>query len=164
MRDNDSNTIFAGGIVAVLVMIGLSLKALKRIFIELEHTFYAFGKMAHSFWSMAWNSVVALGLVAVGIGCVFAAIYFTYKYYLMVKRGTELKKAVDIKICDFSIQLHSNLEEIRETYDERIHYLELKLHQALDRQLSSLDTQTSEIAHSEAQGEDSSPKDVSNPF
>ncbi|MGZ3742527.1 MAG: hypothetical protein ACXWRE_07935 [Pseudobdellovibrionaceae bacterium] len=180
MRENDSSTMFAGGIIIVVIVIMACLKAIEKIFIQMGKTFDAFGKMAQSFLAMAWQSVLALGLIALGIGCVIAAGYFTYKYYLMVKRGTELKKRVDDKLQDFAGQVNSLLKDIRESTDERIEMMEIKLKEALDRPTltptpievvkvaalpepvgTPLETDDSELA---APDQDSSPRDVSNPF
>lgn len=182
MRDNDSNTMFAGGIIVVIIVIMACLKAIERIFIQLGKTFAAFGKMAESFFYMAWHGVLVLGLIALGLGCVFAAVYFTYKYFLMVKRATEVQTYVEDKIQDVVRQVNLILREARESADEKISALEYKLSEALDKPalapvpvdenlLPEPTDKTSPEAHDPSEPTDSSPtvqnsspQNVDNPF
>ncbi len=133
MRDNDSSTMFAGGIILVIIVMMACLKAIQKIFTELSLMFEAMGKMAESFLSMAWHGALAISLISLGIGCVLAAGYFTYKYYLMVKRGTEIQNAVDDKIHGLMKQLNSTIETLHRDNNERIWALESKLKAALDK-------------------------------
>lgn len=133
MRENDSSSMFAGGIIVVVIVVMFFLKAIQKIFIQLERTFEAFGKMSESFFMMAWRALLALGLIAAAIACVFAAGYFSYKYYLMVKRGTELKRHLDHQLEEIVAQVNAKLREMRESNHERIQIMESKLREALDK-------------------------------
>lgn len=145
MGDNDSNTMFAGGVIVVIIVIMACLKAIQKIFTELGLMFKAFGKMAESFLHMAWHGVLALGLIATGLGCLFAAGYFTYKYYVMVKRGTEIQKAVNDKVQSFYEHINSTFETHQRDNDERLHAMALKLKEALDKPAIAPTQSTSDL-------------------
>ena len=65
------------------------------------------------------------------IACVVAAIYFTYRYLLMVKNATELQSAVDQRLRDFSYDLDMKYREFKTGVESKVRYLEHELHEAL---------------------------------
>lgn len=179
MRD-DSSTMFAGGIIVVIIVIMACLKAIQKIFIQMGQTFDAFGKMTGSFLYMAWEVILAIGLISLGIGCVFAAGYFSYKYYLMVRRGTEIKESVDARIQEFEEQMNTSIEELHRANEGRLRGMELKLHKALDKpalvpkvtalnllpaqQVPEQDGKPSDSTTEPTPAQDPSPQNVHNPF
>ncbi len=172
MKD-DSSTMFAGGAIVVIVIVVVCLKAIQEVFIQLGKTFDALGKMAGSFFYMAWNGVLALGLISLGIACVWAAGYFSYKYYLMVKRGTEIEARVDAKISGLIDQVNTSIKELKAQNNERVARLELKLREALEKPaiaplpaggtLLPAPAKLSDTANSDST-QDQSPQNVHNPF
>ena len=185
MKDNDSSAMFAGGIILVIIVIGVCLNALKKLFILLGETFNAFGNMAKGFFYMAWQLLLALGLIALVIGCVYAAVYFTYEYYKMVKKGTELKKEVDEKMQDMANQINDILKSHKAETKSYLSEMDLKLRSALDKPdivptanpqnllpapvstvtpAAEINKSSSLHANTQNQPEGPSPSDVTNPF
>lgn len=132
-NNNDSGTMFAGGIIVVIIVIMFSLKAIEKIMVQLSKTFNAFGSAMASFGQMAFNVLLVLALLAAAIGCVYAAVYFTYRYYKMVKAGTDLKQLLDERFFDLDQKLFSELRAKQSDFDYRIRLMEKKLKSALDR-------------------------------
>ncbi len=188
MNDN-KDSMFAGGIIIIVVVGALALKAIEKIFIQLGQVFDAMTNAAASFFMMAWHLVLALGLIAVGIGCVYAAVYFTNKYYLMVKRGTDLQQQVNRKLQEVTAELNSAVSQLREDTRYDLRLMAKKLSDALDKPeivpakaLAKIETtseqgsyEASEVAQSVDQvgdgeavlvkdAEEISPRDIANPF
>ena len=132
-NNNDSGTMFAGGIIVVIIVIMFSLKAIEKIMVQLSKTFNAFGSAMASFGQMAFNVLLVLVLIAVAVGCIYAAVYFTYRYYKMVKAGTDLKQLLDERFFDLDQKLFSELRAKQSDFDDRIRLMEKKLKAALDR-------------------------------
>lgn len=132
-NNNDSGTMFAGGIIVVIIVIMFSLKAIEKIMVQLSKTFNAFGSAMASFGQMAFNVLLVLALLAAAIGCVYAAVYFTYRYYKMVKAGTDLKQLLAERFFDLDQKLFLELRAKQSDFDYRIRLMEKKLKSALDR-------------------------------
>lgn len=175
MNDNNNGTVFAGGIVIIILVIAFALKALEKIFIQLGQMFDAFTKMIGSFFMMTWQAVLMLGLMAIGIGLVYAAIYFSYKYYKMVKRGTELQADVERRLTDFADQVNSILKDHHQDTRSKLQQMSQKLSEALDKPAVVPPTQAvllnapAEVSQTVLTEENEnqknlSPQNVTNPF
>ena len=174
MSQDNSGNMFAGGVVVVVVVVGLCMKALHALFIEMGKTFDAFGNMAYSFFAMAWQGILMLSLIAIGAACVVGAIYFTYKYYMMVKRGTEIVKEVDAKMSDLISRTSSLMSEHREDTDSKLRRMASVISEVRAEQTRRLAPPSApgtpapesdqEPDSSVTESTESSPIGVSNPF
>jgi hypothetical protein len=126
-RNDTGGVIFAGGAVIVVVILGLCLKLIKALFLELGRTFDAFSLMAQSLLELLFHFAIDASLIA----CVVAAIYFTYRYILMVNKATALQRAVDQRLRDFSYELDMKYREFKAGVESKVRYLERELHEAL---------------------------------
>lgn len=176
--NNNNTNVFAGGIILVVVVIGFLLKAIEKIMIQVSLTADAVGMAAQSFTTMALKIALVLGLVAAGLACGYAAICFTYKYYKLVKRATDLQADVDRKLTDFSNQVNSSLKDFRIETRFDLNQMSRKLSEALDKPTIAPEVplETAVVATSESlealavpneqnpEPEVMSPQNVSNPF
>lgn len=179
MNQNNNNTnVFAGGIILVIVVIGLAMKAIEKLMIQISLTADAVGMAAQSFTMMALKIGLVLGLVAIGLACIYATIYFTYRYYKLVKRATDLQAEVDRRLTDFSNQVNSILKDFRNDTKFDLNQMSRKLSEALDKpkiapeiplematvaSSESLDVVTAPDDQNPPQ-EAMSPQNVTNPF
>ncbi len=179
MNDNNNKgNLFAGGIILVVVVIGLLLKAIEKIMIQVSLTADAVGLAAQSFLMMALKIGLVLSLIGIGIGAVYATIYFSYRYYKMVKRATDLQAEVDRRLIDFSNQVNSILKDFRNDTKFDLNQMSRKLSEALDKpkiapeippetavvaSSEPLDALTAPNDQNQAQ-EAMSPQNVTNPF
>lgn len=179
MSQNNNNTnVFAGGIVLIVVVIGLLLKAIEKLMIQVSLTADAVGMAAQSFLMMALKIALVLGLIAIGLACIYAAINFSYRYYKMVKRATDLQAEVDRRLTDFSDQVNSILKDFRNDTKSDLNQMSRKLSEALDKPqfAPEISLETATVASSESLDaltvpndqnqpqEAMSPQNVTNPF
>lgn len=177
-QNNNNANMFAGGIVLVIVLVGLAVKAIEKLMIQISLTADAVGKAAQSFTMMALKIGLILGLIAIGLASLYAAIYFSYRYYKMVRRATDLQAEVDRRLTDFSNQVNSILKDFRSETRFDLNQMSQKLSEALDQPTiapemllepamvalpAPLDTLT--LIDNEASAEElMSPQNVANPF
>ena len=134
MSQNNNNTnVFAGGIILIVVVIGFLLKAIEKLMIQVSQTADAVGMAAQSFLMMALKIALVLGLIAIGLACIYAAIYFSYRYYKMVRRATDLQAEIDRRLTDFSNQMNSILKDFRSETRFDLNQMSQKLSEALDK-------------------------------
>lgn len=185
MSHNDnSGTLYFGGAVVAIIMLGFLIKILKSILLELSSLFTAFGKMAASFISMAWQLALIAGLIALAGFAIYAAWYFSLKYYRMVKQGTELREQVEARLSDTEYRLEESYSEFRRQVRLEVQQLKLELEQALKKSEVAPSAEPSDksfqASESTAQPENelttknessnltiqepTRPKDISNPF
>lgn len=99
-NNNNDGVFYIGGIVVVIIMLGFLTKILKNVANELSQLFTAIGKMSLSFLGMAWQIAILLGTLSLGVAAIWAAWYFTKKYYQMVKDGTEVKEQIESRFSE----------------------------------------------------------------
>src|SRR4051794_6169864 len=93
MEDRNGGAIMAIGGVITVVIVGMwAMKFVQALFLQLSKTADAFAVMVTSVAGALWALAQVTMLGSLIIGSVIAAVYFTYKYILMVKRGTELQR------------------------------------------------------------------------
>jgi hypothetical protein len=132
MNDDNHSTMFFGGIIVVIVIGMVCLKAIKALFLEMGRTFDAFGIMASSFLGALWGAAQMAFLGALILGSVAAGIYFTYRYIQMVRQATDIQRAVGNSIDHFQYKMAEELQEFRTDMNRRIKTVEFELHQALE--------------------------------
>lgn len=133
MKNNDNASVFAGGVIVLVVVIGLALKAIESLMNQARITFDAAGMAAQSFSMMALKIGLVLGLIAMGLACIFAVIYFSYRYFKLVRRATDLQAEVNRKLTDFSNQMNSILKDYRDDTRFDLNEMSQKLNDALDK-------------------------------
>jgi hypothetical protein len=132
MEDRNGGAIIAIGGLLTIVFLGIwVLRFLRGLFIELGKTFDAFGNMAASGLSMLGNVALAAFLIALIIGSVVAAVYFTYKYIMIVKRATEIKELVERRLHESACELDAAFQEFRSEVSGQIRRMDLQLTEAL---------------------------------
>jgi predicted membrane protein len=132
MEDRDSGLILAIGGMASVVILGLwALKFLRSLFKELTKTFDAFGTLAASSFSMLGNALVAALLIAGIIATVVAAVYFTYKYIMMVKRATEIRESVESSLNKTKWEMTEAFHGFRSEVEREIDRMNRELTEAL---------------------------------
>ncbi len=133
-NDNNNNAaMYGGGILVFIIIIAVVLESLEKLFIQIGRTFDAMTGMLGSVFMMLFTTLIMLGLIAVAAGLIFAAIYFSYKYYKMVKRGTDLKAYLDYTIGEFTNQVNIQIEEIKSDTKDSLNHMDRKLSHALDK-------------------------------
>jgi len=96
--EDNAGIMFIGGILAIVILGGVVLKALGELFNQLAVTLNSFAHMVVSFSVLVLAVLRVAGVVAIIGGVIVMSIYFTYKYVMMVKRGSELKKYVNERL------------------------------------------------------------------
>ena len=100
-QNNDSSgMLYAGGIVVFIIVVGVLIKILKAIVIELSALCTAIAKMASAFISMAWQITQVVGLLSLGVLAIYAAWVFSKKYYQLVKDATDVKEQIENRFSD----------------------------------------------------------------
>ena len=191
MNQNNENdgVFYIGGIVVVIIMLGFLTKILKNVANELSQLFTAIGKMSLSFLGMAWQIAIVLGTLSLGVAAIWAAWYFTKKYYQMVKDGTEVKEQIENRFSELQRKLTAEFNELKIDSTREISWMRQELDDALkksdvtpappntinsenDSQTETSDENDDSSAHLsvdelEDQFEDQiqdTPKDISNPY
>lgn len=126
-RNDSGGVMFAGGAVVLIVVLVACLKVIKEFFIAMGKTFDALALMLQSLVGLFIHLAIDAALLGAAIG----AIYFTYRYVRMVRRGTDLKREVDLKMMEFESLLDSKFSAFTERTDARVRYLERELYEAL---------------------------------
>lgn len=132
MEDRNGAGIMAiGGLVTVVILGMWVMKFIQEMFIQLGKTFDAFAAMVTSVIGSLWalTQVVLLGSLI--LGSVAAAIYFTYRYVLMVKRGTAIQENVTSQLHDFSYALDDKLQKFQSKVESRLTSMSHTLQEAL---------------------------------
>lgn len=132
-HDDHNGTWYFGGAVVAVLMLGFLVKILKALFMELALVFSAIAKMAASFITMAWYIAQVVGLLALAVLVIYAAWYFSLKYYRMVKRGTELKEYVEARLLEAESKLEESLSEFKRQAHFEIQQMQSELDQALKK-------------------------------
>lgn len=154
MEDRNGGAILAIGAVLTVVLLGMwALKFLQKLFMQLGRTFDAFGTMAASGLSMLGNVLLDVLLVAAIIGTVVAAVYFTYRYVMLVRRATDLQEMVDRRLYQSEYNLNQALTEFRRHVGANIDRMNRVLVEALKEpepvpELQSRENETREVASS----------------
>ncbi len=78
-------------------------------FIELGKTFDAFAVMAKALIGLFIQISIDVGILA----CAVAAIYFTYRYVMMVRRATALRREIDERLYRLEAAVSDNISELR---------------------------------------------------
>ena len=178
MKNNDNASVFAGGVIVLVVVIWLALRAIESLMNQARITFDAAGMAAQSFSLMALKIGMVLGLIAMGFACIFAAIYFSYRYFKIVRRATDLQAEVNRKLTEFSNQMNSILKDYRDDTRFDLNEMSQKLSEALDKPkiAPEIALETAMVALSEPvealatassenpPQEQMSPQNVTNPF
>jgi hypothetical protein len=135
MSNNDDSSGGAfrmiGASLLMLFFASILVKTMKRFFIELGESFEAFGHMTGSFISMLWNVFQVVSLVSMTIAGLACAIYFTIKYFEMVKEGTALREWVQASRNEFEIKLDEKMNALDRSIKVEMYQLDSKLTQAL---------------------------------
>lgn len=132
-NDDHNGTLYFGGAVVAVLMLGFLVKIIKALFMELALVFTAIGKMASAFITMAWYVAQVAGLLALAVLAIYAAWYFSLKYYRMVKRGTELKEYVETRLLESESTLEASLSEFKKQTRFELQQMRSELDQALKK-------------------------------
>lgn len=132
-NDDHNGTLYFGGAVVAVLMLGFLVKIIKALFIELALVFTAIGKMAAAFITMAWYVTQVIGLLALAVLAIYAAWYFSLKYYRMVKRGTELKEFIETRLLESESKLEESLTEFKRQTRFEIQQMRSELDLALKK-------------------------------
>jgi len=187
-NDDNSGMLYFGGLVVIVIVVGVLIKILKSIMIELSLLFTAIGKAASAFILMAWQIAQVLGLLALGVAAIYAAWVFSKKYYQLVKDATEVKAQIEVRFSELRYELDNSFKNLRRDAIREIDQMRFELDEALKRsevvpdssdsnQLTNESVNTSaEATAIETAGEftqstdevmtqiQDTPKDISNPF
>ena len=101
--DNDNGPLMMfGALILIAFLVSFLAKVLTSIFHQIGLMFVEIGTMAGNLAGMLWGvAQVVFWITAIGAS-VTTAVYFTYKYVLMVKRGTEIIAEFDHKSKELS--------------------------------------------------------------
>lgn len=122
-----------GGVLLALFFVSFIFKALKNFFNELGQTFEAFGHAAGSFIFMLWNVLQVVGLIALTIAALFAAIYFSIQYYRMVKEGTALREWLQDSMRTLENNVEARLQKFARQIEHKINDVDSRLTEALEK-------------------------------
>lgn len=103
-----------GGILAALVIASLFFKWMKNFWIELGRAFTAFGDMTGSFISMLWNIFQVVSLISATVAILACAIYFTIKYFEMVRFATDLQEQAKHKLLEYQNKMTAEIQEVKQ--------------------------------------------------
>lgn len=132
MEDRNGGAILAIGGVLTVVFLGIwALRFLRALFEELGKTFEAFGNMAASGLSMLGNAALVVALIAVIVGSIIAAVYFTYKYVMLVRRATDIQEMVNRRLYESAHEVQESFRQFRVEVNGQIRYLDRQLTEAL---------------------------------
>lgn len=132
-NDDRNGTLYFGGAVVAVLILGFLVKITKALFMELALVFTAIGKMASAFITMAWYVAQVAGLLALAVLAIYTAWYFSLKYYRMVKRGTELREYIETRLSENECILESSLAEFKKQTRFEIQQMRSELDQALKK-------------------------------
>ena len=132
-NDDNSGTLFIGGILVIIIVVGFLIKILKTIMIELSALFAAIAKMASAFILMAWQIAQVVGLLALGVAAIYAAWIFTKKYYQLVKDATDVKEQIENRFSDLQSELRDSYKSLKRDAVREIIQMRKELDEALKR-------------------------------
>ncbi len=90
-----------GALFTIVILFSVLIKAIEAFFTQAAATFTAFGVMAASFVGMLIGiAKFTFWIAAIGAS-VAAAIYFSYRYFRMVRRATDLIQEFEARSNDF---------------------------------------------------------------
>lgn len=132
MEDRNGGAIMAiGGVLSIVILGAWVASIIKGVFIELGKTLDAFGVMMHSFVGFLWAMAQVAFLASLIVASVVAAIYFTYKYILMVKRATAIQQNVSAQLNSHGYELSEKLQAFEARVEGRLNYMGRALDEAL---------------------------------
>jgi hypothetical protein len=132
-NNDNSGMLYTGGIVVFIIVVGILIKILKTIVIELSELFTAIAKMASAFISMAWQITQVIGLLSLGVLAIYAAWVFSKKYYQLVKDATDVKEQIDNKFSDLQSELRDSYKTLKRDAVREIFQMRKELDAALKR-------------------------------
>ena len=132
MEDRSGGAVLAiGGVITVVILGMWAMKFIRALFLQITKTADAFAAMVTSVVGSLWALAQIAFLGSLAVGCVVAAVYFTYKYILMVKRGTELQAAVSRQMGEFRNSLTEQLHGFQSEVEARVDGIRRALNEAL---------------------------------
>ncbi|MBL7556542.1 MAG: hypothetical protein JNM24_12045 [Bdellovibrionaceae bacterium] len=133
MKNDNQNIMAIGGILAVIVFVGLCVKMITKIMEHLYRAFYVFKFMLQEFFYVLIEfGKIAIMVVGVG-GIIFAAIYFSYRYYKMVRRGTAMQETFDNNYISFVREVKNQLLVHQKEIRAELIEMDQKIRDAIDR-------------------------------
>ena len=99
-----------GCLLSAIAIASIFFKWMKNFWIELGQSFSAFGDMTGSFIAMLWNIFQVVSLVSLTIAGLACAIYFSIKYFEMVKDGTAIREWVQGSMVDYETKMNARFE------------------------------------------------------
>lgn len=133
MKNDNQNIMAIGGILAVVIFVGLCVKMITKIFEQLYRTFFAFKLMLQEFFYVLIEfGKIAIMVVGIG-GIVFAAVYFTYRYYRMVRRATAMQETFDNNYISFVREVKNQLLAHEKAIRSELKEMDQKISDAIDR-------------------------------
>jgi len=128
--DSDSDgTLALGGGILLMFLGSLFFKWMTGLFNELGIAFVAFATMTESFISMAWHLFEIVAFISGAIGL----IYFTFKFFKMIDRATEIEKSVREMLTEFEKEIEVSIISTTRALIEKVDDLDLRLNEALKR-------------------------------
>lgn len=162
--NNDGPFYVIGACLLMLFFASILIKALKQFFIELGQSFEAFGNMTGSFISMLWNVFQVVALVSMTIAGVICAVYFTIKYFEMVKDGIAIRESVQKSLEGFEAKLNDKMAELENQVNRQVLALDAKLTKALAKpEVAPKTTAVPSNEQAPPANNDSQPDEVSTP-
>jgi hypothetical protein len=132
MEDRNGGAIIAiGGVITVVVLAMWAMRFIHKLFLQIAKTADAFAAMVSSVAGSLWALAQIAFLVSLAVGCVVAAVYFTYKYILMVKRGTELQATVARQLDELQYSVSKQLQSFQSEVENRVEAMHRVLNEAL---------------------------------
>nr|BFD68809.1 hypothetical protein HAGR004_38310 [Bdellovibrio sp. HAGR004] len=133
MKNDNQNIMAIGGILAVIIFVGLCVKMITKIMEHLYRAFYVFKFMLHEFFLVAVEFLKIVLMIAGISGIVFAAIYFSYRYYKMVRRGTAMQETFDNNYISFVREVKNQLLAHEKAIRSQLNEMDQKISDAIDR-------------------------------
>ncbi len=132
-NNDNSEMLYFGGIVVIVIVVGFLIKILKAIMLELSLLFVAIGKAASAFIMMAWQIAQVLGLLSLGVAAIYAAWIFSKKYYQVVKDATDVKEQIENRFSDLHSEFTDSFKKLRRDAACEINQMRQELDEALKR-------------------------------
>lgn len=132
-NDDNSGMLYIGGIVVIVVVVGLLIKVLKAIMVELSLLFTAICKAASAFMTMAWQIALVLCLLALGMAAIYAAWIFSKKYYQLVKDATHVKEQIEKRFSYLNTEFNTSFKNLKRDAIRDIMEMRKELDEALKR-------------------------------
>lgn len=120
-----------GCLLAAIAIASIFFKWMKNFWIELGQSFSAFGDMTGSFVSMLWNVFQVVSLVSLTIAGLASAIYFSIKYFEMVRDGTAIREWVQSSMGDYEAKMNARFERVTKDFTQKIEAFDIRLTEAM---------------------------------